>query len=54
MSYHEFVMVKINELLVAHPRPADGERPPVRRAYAVPEVAALLVTGAAFLVSVFL
>jgi hypothetical protein len=54
MSYHEFVMTKINELLVAHPRPAEGERPPVQRAYAVPEVAALLVTGAAFLLSVFL
>jgi hypothetical protein len=54
MSYHEFVMTKINELLVAHPRMAEDARPPVRRAYAVPEIAALLVTGAVFLASLFL
>jgi hypothetical protein len=54
MSYHEFVMTKINELLVAHPRAAEQARPPVQRAYALPEVAALVVTGAAFLVSMLL
>jgi hypothetical protein len=54
MSYHEFVMVKINELLVANPRAAEDARPPVRRAYALPEVAALLVTGAAFVISLLL
>ena len=54
MSYHEFVMTKINELLVAHPRAAEGARPPVRRAFALPEIAALLVTGAALVASLFL
>jgi hypothetical protein len=54
MSYHEFVMTKINELLVAHPRGAEEARPSVQRAYALPEIAALLVTGAAFAASLFL
>jgi hypothetical protein len=54
MTYHEFVMTRINELLVAHPRAAEDARPPVRRAYALPEIAALLVTGVAFVVSLLL
>jgi hypothetical protein len=54
MSYHEFVMIRINELLVAHPRSTEETRPAVERAYAVPEIAALLVTAAAFVVSLLL
>jgi hypothetical protein len=59
MGYHTFVVTRIEEL-VEHARKeaarsGDGTEPPeVRRSYAVPEIATLVVTGVAFVVTLFL
>jgi hypothetical protein len=56
ISYHDFVVTRISELVArakARPAPEDGP-PRVRRQWAWPELAALLVTGAAFVLSLVL
>jgi hypothetical protein len=56
-TYQSFVLSRIGDLVAAarqHPRDPSAAVPPVRTTYAVPELAALVVTGAAFLVSLVL
>jgi hypothetical protein len=56
-TYQSFVLSRIGDLVAAarqQPRDRSAAVPPVRTTYAVPELVALVVTGAAFLVSLFL
>ena len=57
MSYHSFVTTRIDELVDQAKRDArrrgDDTIPPVRTTWARPEVAALVVTSVAFIVSLF-
>jgi hypothetical protein len=56
-TYQSFVLSRIGDLVAAarqQPRDPSAAVPPVRRTYAVPEVAALVLTGAAFVVSLLL
>jgi hypothetical protein len=53
-TYQAFVLRRIDDLMAAArsaQRSDPGERPEVRKAYVVPVLAALVGTGAAFLVS---
>jgi hypothetical protein len=59
MGYHTFVVTRIEELVEKARKDAaragDGTEPPlVRHSYAVPEIVALVVTGVAFVVTLFL
>ena len=59
MSYYTFVVTRIEELVERARRDAarggtDGAAPEVRQNYAVPEIVALVCTGLAFVVSLFL
>ncbi len=52
MSYHSFVLARIDELVAGSRSGRGGDDvPPVRHRYAVPELAALLVTGAGFVLA---
>jgi hypothetical protein len=58
MSYHTFVVTRIEELVEQARRDAarsgaTAPAPPVRYSYALPEIVALVVTGLAFVVSLF-
>jgi hypothetical protein len=59
MGYHTFVVTRIEELVEKARKEAtrSGDRtepPEVRRSFAVPEIVALVVTGVAFVVTLFL
>jgi hypothetical protein len=59
MTYQVFVLNRINDLVAAAHREQDredagGAVPRVRSRYAVPEIVAVLLTGAAFVASLFL
>jgi hypothetical protein len=55
-SYASFVLSRLDDLIAAsrHGRPPVGQRPEVRQEYAVPEIAGLVVAGAALLLSFLL
>ena len=56
-TYQSFVLSRIGDLVATarqHPRDRSAAVPGVRRTYAVPELAALGITGGAFLVSLLL
>lgn len=52
MSYHSFVLTRITDLVAAARRHRDPDHlPEVRHSFAVPELAALVVSGLAFVVT---
>ena len=52
ISYHSFVLTRITDLVAVARRHRDPDHlPEVRHSYAVPELAALLVSALAFVVT---